>query len=146
MSGTPSANSTRLMPEGPALSYIFILMVFISPTFVPISGNSVWYLSTFTVRPLYSKPFVTRWAPELVLPSVGETSASSVYLNNGTRLLNVTCRLSSLCIHTHAGETLHLNQRSGLTIYFDNSKALVVTLQAFDALNGLTVNVDRYHT
>ena len=54
MSGTPSANSTRLMPEGPALSYIFILMVFISPTFVPISGNSVWYLSTFTVRPLYS--------------------------------------------------------------------------------------------
>ena len=72
MSGTPSANSTRLMPEGPALSYIFILMVFISPTFVPISGNSVWYLSTFTVRPLYSKPFVTSWAPELVLPSVGE--------------------------------------------------------------------------
>ena len=71
MSGTPSANSTRLIPVGPALSYIFIFMVFISPTFVPINGNSVWCLPTFTARPLYSKPFVTSCAPELVLPSVG---------------------------------------------------------------------------
>ena len=76
-SGTPSANSTRLIPVGPALSCIFIFMVFISPTFVPITGDSVrWYcgqdLSQIrgSIAIVYSLMFISWSTPSFAYDSI----------------------------------------------------------------------------